>query len=73
MWAKGRPSFPVGGLQTGAGTLEISMKNSENSEVYLLYGPDILLLGTCLKNRTSHSTEIGSSVFIAALVTIARK
>lgn len=69
MWGKERPSFPVGGLQTGTGTLEISIKNSQNSEVDLLYGPDILLLGI----YTSHSTEIGSAMFVAALVTVARK
>lgn len=69
MWGKGRPSFPVSGLQTGTDTVEISMKNSQNSEVDLLYGPDTLLLGT----YTPHSTEIGSAMFIAALVPVARK
>ena len=60
-------------MQIGAGTLEIITGSPPKLIIHLQYDPAISLFGIYPKDATSYSRYTCSSIFIAALLIIARK
>lgn len=72
MSEKGNPPITVNGLQTGRAALQITVEYPQDTKNKSITGQEILL-GICLRNSTSYSTESCSATVIATLFIIARK
>ena len=73
MWRKGNPSALLGGMQTGAATVENSVEFPQTLKIELPFDPALPLLALCPKNtEISIQKNLCTLMFIAVLFTIAR-
>ena len=73
MWRKGDPSALLAGMQTGAATVENSVKFPQNLKMELPYDPETPLLGIYTKEpKTLTRKNISIPMRVAMLFPIAK-